>query len=211
MIRVILTDDHPILRKGLRQLLEEQADISIVAEAGNGNELMEKLANCKCDLIVLDISMPGRNGLDVLRQLRQDYQRIPVLVLSMHPEEQYAVRAIRSGASGYMTKESAPDELVKAVRKIHGGGRYVSESLAERLLIEVASPVDIEPHTLLSDREFQILCLIGEGNTISAIADKLCISVKTVSTYRSRILLKMNMKNNAELAKYAIKKGLVES
>jgi two-component system, NarL family, invasion response regulator UvrY len=211
MIRVIIADDHTILRKGLTQLLESFPDISVAGDVSSAPELLSKLAQTECDIIVLDITLPGRSGLEVLKQLRNEYSRIPILILSMHPEEQYAVRAIRSGAAGYLTKESAPEELIKAIRKICSGSKYVSESLAERLLIEVHNPSASDPHSLLSDREFEILCLIGSGYTLTGMAQKLSLSAKTVSTYRSRILLKMGMRNNAELTTYVIKKGLIQA
>lgn len=209
MIRVMVTDDHKILREGLKGLLNDTDDMTVVAEAGDIQELFAKLETTTCDVLVLDISLPGRSGLDALKQLKAQGSRIPVLVLSMHPEEQYAIRAIRSGAAGYLTKETASVELVQAIRKVYAGGKYLSSNLAERLFTELANPTGAEPHTLLSDREYQIMCMIGSGLTLSGIADRLSLSVKTISTYRTRVLLKMGMKNNAELTTYVIKNGLL--
>lgn len=209
MIRVILTDDHLILREGLRQLLDDHPDLSVVAEAGNIAELFDKLRQIECDVLVLDITLPGRTGLDALKELRTAYPKTAVLILTMYPEEQYALRAIRLGAAGYLTKESAPDELVKAIHKVNAGGKYISESLAEHMAEEINKSSAPEAHALLSDREYEVMVLMGSGYTLSGIAAKLSLSVKTISTYRSRLLHKMGMRNNAELTAYAIKKGLV--
>ncbi|QXE90955.1 response regulator [Geomonas subterranea] len=209
MIRVLLTDDHKILREGLKGLLHDTDDIKVVGEAGDIQELFAQLGAVECDVIVLDISLPGRSGLDALKQLKAEKVETPVLVLSMHPEEQYAIRAIRSGAAGYLTKETASQELVHAIRKVHSGGKYLSSNLAEALFTELANPRGADPHTLLSDREYQIMCMIGSGLTLTGIADKLSLSVKTISTYRSRLLLKMGMKNNAEVTTYVVKNGLL--
>jgi len=208
MIRVLLTDDHKILREGIKGLLNDTDDIEVVAEAANIQELFAQLAATEVDVVVLDITLPGRNGLDALKQMKAERLTIPVIILSMHPEEQYALRAIRSGAAGYLTKETASVELVHAIRKAHAGGKYLSQSLAERLFCELANPLGDAPHTLLSDREYQVTCMIGSGITLSGIAEKLSLSVKTISTYRTRVLLKMGMKNNAQLTTYVIKNGL---
>ena len=210
MLRVLIADDHPIVRQGLKQIIAETPDMIIVEEASNGLEVLSKVGASNCDVVLLDISMPGRNGVDILRQLKNERPQLHVLILSIHPEEQYAVRALRSGASGYLTKESAPDELITAIRKVSMGGKYVSSSLAERLAYELASIDDQLPHNTLSNREYQIMLLIASGKTITEIAEELSLSIKTISTYRSRILEKMEMKNNAELTYYAIKNHLVD-
>ncbi len=208
MIRILIADDHAVVRRGLRQTVAEEADLAVVGEAANGPELLGLVRKQPCDVVVLDISMPGRSGLDVLKDIKQEHPKLPLLVLSMHPEDQYAVRALKMGAAGYLTKETAPEELVAAIRKVISGGRYVSPSLAERLAIGLTTDVE-RPHESLSEREYQVLCLIGSGKSVSEIATELSLSVKTVSTYRARILEKMNMKNNAELTHYAIRNGLV--
>ena len=210
MLRVLIADDHPIVRQGLKQIIAETPDMIVVEEASNGLEVLSKVGASNCDVVLLDISMPGRNGVDILRQLKNERPQLHVLILSIHPEEQYAVRALRSGASGYLTKESAPDELIIAIRKVSMGGKYVSSSLAERLAYELASIDDQLPHNTLSNREYQIMLLIASGKTITEIAEELSLSIKTISTYRSRILEKMKMKNNAELTYYAIKNHLVD-
>jgi two-component system, NarL family, invasion response regulator UvrY len=208
-MRVLVGDDHAILRKGIKQILAEIPSISTVDEATNGQEVLALTARKLYDLVLLDISMPGRSGLDVLKQLRADRPRLPVLILSMHPEEQYALRALKAGASGYLTKESAPDELIAAVQKILEGGKYVSQSLAERFITELSKPSDKPLHELLSDREYQIFCMIASGKTVSEIAEELALSVKTVSTYRTRILQKTNLKTNAEITRYVIENKLI--
>jgi DNA-binding NarL/FixJ family response regulator len=208
-MRVLVADDHGIVRRGIKQILAEIACIEIVDEATNGQEALARAGKIPYDLVLLDISMPGRNGLDVLKQLKAEKPGLPVLILSMHPEEQYALRALKAGASGYLTKESAPDELIAAVQKVLEGGKYVSQSLAERFVTELSNPSGKPPHALLSDREYEILCKIASGKTVTEIGDELALSVKTVSTYRTRILEKMNMKNNAEITRYVLENGLV--
>ena len=210
MIRILIADDHPIVRQGFKQVLSETADLVVADEAGNGQEVLSLVARRDYDVILLDISMPGKNGLEVLKELKAVNPRIPVLILSIYPEEQYAIRALKAGASGYLTKASAPDELISAIRKVSRGGKYISSSLAEKLAYEVGGDAGKAPHETLSDREYQILLLIASGKTVSDIAGEMCLSVKTVSTYRSRILDKMKMKNNAELTTYAIRNKLVE-
>jgi two-component system, NarL family, invasion response regulator UvrY len=209
MLRVLIADDHAVVRRGLRQVLADESDIKVVGEAHNSQELLALARRNACDLIVLDISMPGRNGLDALRDLRKEFPKTAILVLSMHPEDQYAVQAFRAGASGYLTKESAPEELVLAIRKVVRGGRYVSTALAEKLALDLSANRVGALHEMLSAREFQILCMIGSGKSVSEIADELALSVKTIGTYRARILEKMAMKNNAELIRYAIQNRLV--
>jgi len=210
MIRVLIADDHAIVREGLKQIVAETPDMAVADEARTGQEVLDKIRKGEYDVVVLDISMPGRDGLDVLRQLRSEKAELPVLILSMHPEEQYAVRALKAGARGYLTKESAPDELVAAIRKVSFGGKYITTSLAERL----ASLLDVEGerplHEKLSNREFQVMCMIGSGKPVKRIADELCLSTKTISTYRSRILEKMGMTTNAELIRYAIDNRLID-
>lgn len=209
-INVLIAADHAIMRSGLKQILEETPDIVVAGEAANGREVLEKLHALQWDVLVLDITMPGRSGLDILKDIKQIKPRLPVLILSMHAEEQFATRMIKAGASGYLNKESAPDELVKAIRKVYSGGRYVSAAQSERMVAELAGDTSKLPHELLSDREYEILCLFASGKTATQAAHQLSISVKTVSTYRSRILEKMRMSNNAELTHYAIKSGLVD-
>jgi DNA-binding NarL/FixJ family response regulator len=206
----MIIDDHAIVREGLKQIIREEDDMQVVAEAGSGAEALSKLESIDCDVILLDISMPGRSGLDLLKEIRLRNENASVLVLTMYPEEQYAVRALKAGAAGYLTKDSAPDELLGAIRKIAAGGRYISQSLAERLALHIESPSGEMPHEGLSDREFEVLLMIASGKTVSEIASEMALSVKTISTYRARILEKTGMKNNAELTYYSIKNGLVE-
>lgn len=209
MIRILIADDHAVVRRGLRQVLADERDMTVVGEAQNSQELLLLTRRHPCDVIVLDISMPGRNGLDVLKDLRRECPRTAVLVLSMHPEDQYAVQSFRAGASGYLTKESAPEELVGAIRKAVGGGRYVSASLAEKLAVDLSADHGGALHEALSTREFQILCMIASGKSATDIGNELALSVKTIGTYRTRILEKMAMKSNAELIRYAIHNKLV--
>ena len=207
MLKILIADDHPIVRRGLQQILSGEADVAMVGEAQNSTEVLDLVCTQEWDAVVLDITMPGRGGLDTLKELKRLYPSLPVLMLSIHPEDQYAVRAFRAGAAGYMTKESAPDELIKAIRKITRGGKYVSPTLAEKL----AFIMEAEPpsHHSLSDREYQVMIMIASGKTPSEIAEEMCLSIKTISTYRERILAKMKMKNNAELTYYAVKHNLV--
>jgi two-component system invasion response regulator UvrY len=202
MVRVLIADDHPIVRRGLRQIVADQTEMN-VTEAGDGPEALRLLANGEFDVVLLDINMPGISGLDVLSQIRARQPGLPVLVLSAHPEAEFAVRILKAGASGYMNKELAPEELVKAIRRVIGGKKYVSPAVAELLADSIGKDED-EPHASLSDREFQVMLLIAAGRTVSEIAEEIALSVKTVSTYRARILEKMNLKNNAELMRYVI-------
>ena len=208
MIKILIADDHPIIRRGLKQILSDEPDIAMVGEAESSNEVFELVRTHHWDAVVLDITMPGRGGLDTLKELKRQYPELPVLMLSMHPEDQFAVRAFKAGAAGYMTKESAPDELIKAIRKITKGGKYVSATLAEKLV----SIMGAEPPSQdsLSAREYQVMLMIASGKTLSQIAEEMSLSVKTISTYRTHILEKMEMKNNAEITYYAIKNGLVK-
>ena len=210
MIKVLIADDHAIVRRGLKQILEETPDIVVRGEAANADEVFARLRLGAWDVLVLDINMPGRSGVDVLKEIKRQRAKLPVLILSMHAEEQYAARVLKAGASGYLPKESAPDELVKAIRKVHGGGRYVSPAQAEKLLYLLNQDNGERPHETLSDREYEVLRRIASGRTISQIGVDMKLSVKTVSTYRSRLLEKMRMKTNAELTHYGIKQRLVE-
>jgi len=210
MINVLIADDHTIVREGLKQILEETSDLSVVGEAKNGWEVLEMIRNAEFDVVVLDISLPGKSGLEVLKNLKDEHPNLPVLILSMHPEEQYAVRMLKAGAAGYLTKECAPDELVTAIRKVARGGKYITPSLAERLAFALGDDVSQPLYTKLSDREYTVMCLIASGKTITEIAAELCLSPKTISTYRSRILEKMHMKTNTELMHYAMEHGLVD-
>jgi two-component system, NarL family, invasion response regulator UvrY len=210
MLKILIADDHPVFRRGLKQIIAETPDMVVADEATNGWEVLSKVRTSDYDVVLLDISMPGKDGLDVLTRLKSEKPRLPVLMLSMHPEEQYAVRALKLGASGYLTKESASDELVVAIRKVSTGGKYVSSSLAERLASVVQENAEQLPHEGLSDREYRVMCMIASGKTVSEIAKELSLSVKTISTYRFRILEKMKMKNNAELTHYAINNRLVD-
>jgi two-component system, NarL family, invasion response regulator UvrY len=208
-MKILLADDHAVVRHGLKQILTDAFKRATYGEARTAQQALELLWKQEWDVVVLDITMPGRSGLEVLREIKQSKPKLPVLVLSMHPENQFAVRVLKAGASGYMTKESAPDELVGAVKKILAGGRYVSPSLAENLAASL-SHSQKSPQEKLSDREFQVLRLIASGKMVSDIARELSLSIKTISTYRSRILEKMGMKNNAELMHYAIQHRLVQ-
>jgi DNA-binding NarL/FixJ family response regulator len=209
MIRVCVVDDHAVVREGLKRIISENAGMVVTAEAADGQEAIKIVQNQPCDVVLLDITMPNKNGMDVLKELRGQLPNLPVLVLSMHAEDQYAVRVLRAGAAGYLTKESAPEKLIQAIRKVVRGGKYVSTTVAEKLVYEL-SETSKAPHESLSDREYQVLCMIGSGKTVTDIAAELSLSVKTVSTYRVRILEKLNMKNNAEVTRYAIKEGLVD-
>jgi two-component system, NarL family, invasion response regulator UvrY len=210
MMRILIVDDHAVVREGVKRILDDMEDAVLVGEASNGRELLVKATPKSWDVVLLDISMPGRNGLDVLRQLKSLQPTLPVLVFSVHPERQYAVRALKAGAAGYLTKDSIPEELVTAVRKVVARRRYVSAALAEYLALEVARDPETPPHTMLSDRELQVLCMLGSGKTVTSIAAELSLSVKTISTYRRRILGKMHLKTNAELIRYAIHHDLTD-
>lgn len=210
MTRILIADDHTIFREGLKRILAESPDIVVADEAQNGTEALQKVLNNDFDLVLLDISMPGISGLDVLKMIKNEKPRLPVLILSVYSEEQYAVRVMRAGAAGYLTKESALDELILAIRRIAQGRKYITSSLAERLATEVESDTDKPLHETLSDREYQVLLLIASGKAVKQIAEELYLSEKTVSTYRARILEKMKMKTNAELTHYAIKHHLPE-
>jgi two-component system, NarL family, invasion response regulator UvrY len=207
-IRVIVADDHPILRAGMVSVLNASSDLRVVAEAGNGAEVMRAIAATAFDVLLLDVSMPGKTGLDILRQIRKDNSRMPILIVSSFPEDQYAIRAIKAGASGYITKMSAPGELVSAVRMVANGRKFITPAIAEMLADAVERPDAATPHENLSDREFQTMKMIAAGHSLTEIAEKLCISVKTVSVYRSRVLEKMRMKSNVELTRYVVEHNL---
>jgi two-component system invasion response regulator UvrY len=207
-IRVIVADDHPILRAGMVSVLNASSDLRVVAEAGNGAEVMRAIGATAFDVLLLDVSMPGKTGLDILRQIRKDNARMPILIVSSFPEDQYAIRAIKAGASGYITKMSAPGELVSAVRTVANGRKFITPEIAEMLANAVERPDAATPHETLSDREFQTMKMIAAGHSLTEIAEKLCISVKTVSVYRSRVLEKMRMKSNVELTRYVVENNL---
>jgi len=210
MINVLIVDDHTIVRQGLKQILAETSDIVVTAEAQNGQEAIEKVRQNGYDVVLLDVALPGADGLSVMRVLRQEKPSVAVLVLSAYPEEQYAVRFLKAGAAGYLTKESASDELILAIRKVAQGGKYVTQSLAERLAGSLASDADRLPHEALSNREYQVMRMIASGKTVGEIAEELSLSVKTVSTYRTRILEKLQLSNNADIMRYALTWGVVK-
>jgi len=207
-MRVLICDDHPIVRKGLREMLEQEAAPVTIGEAASAEVALEQARKEPWDIVVLDITMPGRGGLDVLKELKRERPNVPVLVLSMHPAEQYAVRVLRAGASGYLTKESAPEELLNAIRRILRGAHYISPSVGETLAADLSRPAEEPPHQVLSDREFEIMRLLACGKRASEIARQLFLSVKTVSTYRTRILRKLKLQTTAQVMHYAIKHGL---
>ena len=204
MIKILIADDHLIVREGIKRIIDDSADMNVVAEASNGMEALELVWNNKYDLILLDISMPGQNGLQTLKEIKKHDKDLPVLMLSMHAEQQYAMRAIKAGASGYMTKDTASNQLVKAIRKINDGRKYISPEVADLLATDLYHEYDKEPHEYLSDREFEVLKMIAKGNSIKIIAKNLSISPKTVSTYRSRILEKLDLETNSDIIHYAI-------
>jgi two-component system, NarL family, invasion response regulator UvrY len=209
MMRVLIVDDHAILRCGLRALLSDAFHKAAFGEASNAEQALGLLRKNEWDVALLDITLPGKSGLDLLKELKAARPKLPVLVLSVHPEDQFAVRVLRAGAEGYMTKESAPEELVRAIRRILAGGRYVSSTLAEKLAASVRKDSTCTPHETLSDREYEVMCRIASGRTVTEIAGELSLSVKTISTYRARLLEKLGVKNSAEITRYAIRSGLV--
>lgn len=209
MIKLLIADDHPVVRRGLRQILEEAPDIVVGAEVGTAPEVLSAVREQGWSVIVLDISLPGGSGIDLLKDIRHERPGARVLILTAHSEEQYAVRALRAGAAGFLNKESAPGKLLEAVHRIAAGGRYVSPALAETLASILAGDARGLPHESLSDREFEILKLLASGKTVSEVAGGLALSVKTISTHRTRILKKMSMRTNAELTQYAVRQGLV--
>lgn len=210
MIRVLVADDHAVVREGIKRIITEAGDLTVAGEAANGSELLARVTNGAWDLVVMDLAMPGMAGLEVLRDLRRFRPRLPILVLSMYPEEQYGLRALQAGASGYLNKGCPPDTLLAAIRTLLSGKRYFSEDLGQRLALHV-DEVSLKPaHDTLSNREFQVLRMLGSGSTVSEIARELSLSVKTVSTFRRRVLEKLGLRHNADLTRYAIKHGLVE-
>jgi two-component system, NarL family, invasion response regulator UvrY len=208
MIRVLIADDHPVVRQGLKQILLKTSNLMVTGEAADGHEALQKAQSEPWDVMVLDINMPGRSGFDILKELNRDQSKLPVLVLSMHSEDDFAMHILKAGASGYLTKESAPTELVNAILKIVNGGKYISPTLAEKLAFGKDFGPDRPLHESLSNREFQVMQMMGRGKTAMEIADELALSVKTVSTYRARILKKMSLKSNAEIIRYAIQNHL---
>lgn len=209
MIKVLIADDHPVVRRGIREALSEAADIHVGGEAGTAQEVRACVQAERWDVIVLDISLQGGNGIDLIPEIRRERPESRVLILTVYSEKQYAIRAIRAGAAGFLTKEAVPERLIDAIRRIAGGGRYISNEVAEQLASMLAGEVSGEPHERLSDRELEILRMLASGKTVSEVARDLSLSVKTVSTHRTRILKKMEMRTNAELTHYAIRAGLV--
>ncbi len=209
MIRILLADDHPVVREGFKQMLADYEDMLVTGEAGTSQEVLNKVHKNDYDVLLLDIFMPGRSGLEIISELKKEYPKMAILVISAYPEEQYSVRALKRGASGYLLKLTAPEELITAIRAVSQGRNYISSSLAERLANMIKDDAQENPHERLSDREFQVMRMIVSGKSLKEIAEDLALSDKTVSTYRTRILEKMNMKNNAEIIHYAMEQGLV--
>lgn len=209
MLRILIADDHCVVRKGLRQILLDEFPTAKIEEVPDAEELIKKVMSDTWDVVVSDLSMPGRSGLDALQQIKLSHPQLPVLILSIHPEEQYAMRALKSGASGYLSKDTAPDELVKAVQKVLLGKKYISHSIAEKLADNFSSDNNLYPHEILSDREFDVMKLLANGKSVSEIADMLSLSVTTVSTYRARVMVKMNLRSNSDLTKYALENKLI--
>ena len=209
MIRILIADDHTVVRKGLRQILLEGFPNAQIEEVGDAEDMIKKVVGGEWDVVISDLSMPGRSGLEALQQIKQINSRLPVLILSIHPEEQYAVRVLKAGASGYLSKDMAPDELVNAVQRVMLGKKYITASIAEKLASVLDHDSDKAPHEILSDREFSVLKMLASGKSVSDIAETLFLSVTTVSTYRARIMAKMNMKSNADLTLYAIEHKLL--
>jgi DNA-binding NarL/FixJ family response regulator len=210
MIRLLIVDDHAIVRHGLRQVVSESSDIEVAAEAGSSADAIRILRERDIDLVLLDISLPDKNGIETLKQIKRDKPAMPVIMLSMHAEDEFGVRALKAGASGYVNKQSAHDQLVTAIRQVAAGRRYISPELAEELARSIGDASDKKPHELLSDREFDTLRMLASGKSLAEIAETLSISPKTVSVYRTRLLEKMKLKNNAEIAHYAVKNGLID-
>jgi Response regulator containing a CheY-like receiver domain and an HTH DNA-binding domain len=207
--KILIVDDHAVVRQGVKQILSEQFHGAVIGEAQNADEMIERVRKNNWDIVVLDIGMPGKSGLDALKELKQLRPKLPTLVLSAYPEDQLALRMLKAGAAGYLSKDSAPNELVQAIRKIMGGGKFVSASVAELLALNLESNIEKPMHEQLSDREYQVLCLIAVGKSLKDIADDLCVSISSINTYRARILEKMQLKNNTELTHYAIENRLV--
>ncbi|MDP4200235.1 MAG: response regulator transcription factor [Bacteroidota bacterium] len=211
MIRILIADDHAIVREGLKQIVQQTMDIVVAGEASNAAETLEMVRKLPIDLLLLDISMPGRSGLDVLVEIKRDLPNLPVLILSLHPEDQYALRMLKAGAAGYVTKESASEQLIHAIRKVASGGKYMSMPLAEKLVFGMVRDQGLAPHELLSNREFQVFRMIAAGKSVGEIAEELSLSAKTISTNRARIIEKMGLRNNAEFTQYAIQHKLLDA
>ena len=209
MIRLLIADDHPVVRAGLRRIIQDAPGLEVVGEVASGHELIERLPLIPADIVLLDVTMPGPRFLELLQQLKAEHPTVAVLVLSVHPEDQYAVRALRAGAAGYLTKDHSPEELTDAIRRVYRGSKYVSPALGERLASDLAAGTRDVRHELLSDREYEVLCLLGSGRTVKEIARSLELSSKTVSTYRARVLEKMGATSNADLVRYAAQHGLI--
>ena len=210
MIRIIIVDDHPVIREGIKKILEPTCEINVVDEVDSGEALIDRLYEQAYDVLLLDITLPGRTGIDILADVKRLAPSMAILIVSMHAEVQYAIRSLRAGADGYITKDKAPTELISAIRKISSGGKYISSTLAEQLVTDISRDSVAIPHERLSNRELQVLCMIARGKSVGEIAEALSLSVSTISTYHHRILEKMEMKNNSELIHYAIKNGLVD-
>jgi len=210
VLKALIADDHAVVRRGVKEILADAFDIAGFGEASTGAQVLELVRKQPWDILILDITIPGRNGLEVLKEVKHACPKLPVLVLSMHPEDQFAIRTLKAGAAGYLTKENAPEELIKAIRKVLSGGKYVSAALAERLATEVATEAGKPPHETLSDREYQVMRMIASGKAVGTIAEELALSVKTISTYRARVLEKMRLKNNAEVTHYVLTNRLLD-
>jgi len=209
MLRILIADDHAIIRKGLKQILLEEYPSAIIEEVNDAEGVIKKTISDEWDIIICDLSMPGRSGLDVVQQVKQNFPKLPVLILSIHPEEQYAIRVLRAGAAGYLSKDAATEELVKAVQRVLQGRKYFSSAIAEKMASELDQDTSKPPHEVLSDREFDVFKMLASGKTVSEIAEQLALSITTVSTYRARILVKMNMKTNAEMTRYGLENKLI--
>jgi DNA-binding NarL/FixJ family response regulator len=211
MIRIVIADDHTIMREGLKQLLQADVNLLIIGEASNGHEVMQRVRGDAFDVLLLDLSMPGKSGMELIKQVRAEKPKLRILILSMHEEQQYAIRAIKAGAAGYLTKDSASAQLVTAIRKVAAGGAFLSPGVAEQLALRSMPQNDAATHTSLSDREYQVFQMLASGRAVSEIADRLNLSVKTVSTHKTRLMLKMNMNNHTELIRYAITHQLIDN
>ena len=209
MLRILIADDHTVVRKGLKQILLDKFPAAFIQEVADAEELIKHVMDAQWDVVISDLSMPGRSGLDALQQIKLSHPKLPVLILSIHPEEQYALRALKSGAAGYLSKDTAPDELVKAVQKVLLGKKYISQSIAEKLASTFSSDTSMNAHENLSDREFDVMKLLANGKSVSEIADMLSLSVTTVSTYRARVMVKLDLKSNSDLTKYALEHKLI--
>lgn len=209
-MKILIADDHPLFRAGLKEMLLKNAGVELIGEADNGNKTIELARKQGWDLVILDLTMPGKDGLEVLQELRRERPNLPVLVLSAHPEDQLGLRLLKAGAAGYLTKDKAPEVLLTAIEKVVHGGRYISEALAEKVVLELASEKKAPVHETLSDREYQVMRMLAVGKTVKEIGKELCLSVRTVSTYRARLLQKMDIETNAELIRYALQNKLVD-